>query len=244
MSANPHWQAGLDTPKLTANDIHIWRIFLNVQPEIIATARTLLAVEEQERAARFYFHQDRRCYIVARGALRDILGRYLGQPPKTIRFQVTEYGKPHLAQSEFDFNVSHSAELALIAIARQRPVGVDVEYAQRPLHDADALVDRYFSVHERNAYRAVPAAQKQTAFYNGWTRKEAYIKARGEGLSHPLDQFDVELRPGKTAAFININNDPAETDHWSLYAFTPAPDYIAAFATPGPVHSCHFFDFS
>ena len=148
-----------------------------------------------------------------------------------------------MQHSPYQFNLTHAHEYALICVALDRPVGIDIEYMPRRLDDAGALVRRFFSEAEQATYFSLPRMLRRHAFFNGWTRKEAYIKARGEGLSHPLDSFVVELRPGVPPAFININDDPAETARWRLHAFTPAPDYVAAVAAPGRAENIHYFDF-
>ena len=225
-------------------DIHIWHIPLQRPATEITTLHALLSPEEQQRAARYHFHADRRRFSVARGALRLILSQYLDRPAATLQLAVSPHGKPFVPRAHHRFNVTHSHELALIGVTFDRPVGIDCEYHRRPLEDAAALIDRYFSPFEQAVFHALPAEQQQLAFFNGWTRKEAYIKARGTGLSHPLDAFDVEIRPGQPVAFLNINQDPAETARWSLHAFTPAPDYTAALATPGHNNQYHYFDFA
>lgn len=243
MAGLPTWQHGQAQPVLSSTGVHIWRVSLARPGAEIAAHHDFLSMDEAERAARFHFHQDRRRYTVARSTLRLILSRYLEQQPESFRFQVTDYGKPFLPDSPFQFNVSHAHELALVALVRDRPAGIDVEYNLRRLDDEAALVARFFSPLENVVYQSLAPEQRKQAFFNGWTRKEAYIKARGEGLSHPLDSFDVELRPGQPAAFLNINQDQAETARWSLHAFTPALDYTAAVATPGPAGEYQYFDF-
>jgi 4'-phosphopantetheinyl transferase len=168
--------------------------------------------------------------------LRDILSRYLGVPPSALVFRYSTYGKPALAAG-FDaarvcFNISHSHEMALFAVTCEREIGVDIEHLGRDIH-AEEIAEHFFSAHERASLRTLPAAAKHEAFFNCWTRKEAYIKAHGEGLSLPLDQFDVSLLPGEPAALLATRNDPWEARRWSLQALSPGSGYVAALAVEG-----------
>jgi 4'-phosphopantetheinyl transferase len=195
-----------------------------------------LAPDERSRAERFYFQVDRDHFIVARGILRAILSRYLETEPEQLRFYYASHGKPELAK-EFDrhgvrFNISHSQGLALFAITRDREVGVDLE-AIRPGIAGEKIAERFFSPREVRVLRAPPGDLQDEAFFNCWTRKEAYIKAKGEGLSMPLDTFDVSLVPGEPAALLNTKADPQEASRWSLRELFPAPGFAAAVAVEG-----------
>jgi 4'-phosphopantetheinyl transferase len=221
---------------LSSAEIHVWRASLDPAASCIERLQSSLSADERQRAARFHFPRDRRRFTVARGVLRDILGRYLGVPPSALAFCYSTYGKPALADvavaTGLRFNVSHSHEMALFAVARGREVGVDIEYLGREIR-AEEIAERFFSAHERANLRALPAEVKHQAFFNCWTRKEAYIKAHGEGLSLPLDQFDVTLAPGEPAVLLATRSDPREALSWSLQALTPGPDYVAALAVEG-----------
>ncbi len=227
---------------LEAGQIDIWLVELQQPAAVIHALGQLLAEDEVERSDRFYFQADRRRYIVSRGALRRILGGYLGTAPGSLRITTTAYGKPYLLDEPAHFNVTHSHETALIAVATQ-PVGVDIEYLLRQMDDLDGLACRFFARTEYEQLQSLPARKWPAAFYNCWTRKEAYIKALGEGLSHPLDRFAVTLSPGEPARFVHINDDPAETAAWSLYAFTPASEYVAALAVQGAGRQLRFLRF-
>ena len=165
----------------------------------------LLAPDEQARAERFIFHKDRTHFVVARGLLRVLLGRYLQRHPQHLHFCYGPHGKPELAPDMGDdtlcFNVSHAHGLALYAVTRQRDLGVDVEHV-RPGFAEEHIAERFFSPREVAVLRALPVALQSTAFFACWTRKEAFIKARGDGLSLPLDQFDVAFAPGEPAALL------------------------------------------
>jgi 4'-phosphopantetheinyl transferase len=228
-----HPPAGLT---LSGAEVHVWRACLDLDSSCVEYLQHVLSADELHRAARFHFPRDRRRFTVARGVLRDILGRYLGVPPSELGFRYSAYGKPALAAG-FDavgvrFNISHSHEMALFAVTCGREIGVDIEHLGRKIR-GEEIAQHFFSAHECASLRALPAAAKHEAFFNCWTRKEAYIKAHGEGLSLPLDQFDVSLAPGEPAALLATRNDPREVLRWSLLALTPGPGYVAALAVEG-----------
>jgi 4'-phosphopantetheinyl transferase len=204
-------------------------ITLHAVPLDGAPDPALLAPDERERAARFVHDVHRRRFIVARAALRRILGAHLGVAPATLRFTEGAHGKPALDGTGLEFNLSHSHELALVAVTRDAPVGVDVEHL-RPVADALGIARSHFAPSERAALAAAPADARDLVFLRGWTRKEAFIKAIGEGLSHPLDQFEVSLTD--EARFLGIGGDPAAAARWSLFSFEPAPGYLGAVAAP------------
>jgi 4'-phosphopantetheinyl transferase len=195
-----------------------------------------LASDERERARRFHFERDQRRYIVRRGLLRTFLATYLGAEPARLQFRYGPFGKPELAQpwspKALHFNLSDCGEVALYAFLRGTEVGVDIEQL-RLLPDAEQISRRFFSAPENAVFRTVSDAQKEEAFFNCWTRKEAYIKAIGEGLSRPLDSFDVSLRPGEPAALLTVRGDSEEAARWSLHHLEPRPGYLGALAVPG-----------
>jgi 4'-phosphopantetheinyl transferase len=230
------WHAPPTRLTLSSAEVHVWRAPLDSDVSCVERLQGTLSADELHRAARFHFPRDRRRFIVARGVLRDILGRYLGVHPSELCFRYSSYGKPalrHVADGqELRFNVSHSHELALFAVTHMGEVGIDIEY-MRTDFTCERIAERFFSPHERACLRALPAGVKHEAFFSCWTRKEAYIKAHGEGLSLPLDQFDVSLAPGEPAALLATRSDPQEASRWSMRAFTPAPGYVAALAVEG-----------
>jgi 4'-phosphopantetheinyl transferase len=196
-----------------------------------------LSPDERDRAGAFVRERDRRHFTVGRGVLRAILSRYAGIPPKQVRFCYGPHGKPALDEAHggqtLRFNLAHSHDLALYAVTRGREIGVDLEWVGRPVPDAATIAEHYFSAAERARLRALPELLRHEAFYNCWTRKEAYLKARGEGLSLPLDQFDVSLAPGEPAALLSSHGDPGEVVRWTLWALIPGPGYVAALAVEG-----------
>lgn len=224
------WPKAPQQPNLPSDTAHLWLIDLAQPVAVLNHLRQSLSGDELARAKRFHFDQDRRNFIAARGALRHILSRYLARPPSVLRFSYSPHGKPALVDPASPaFNLSHSGELALLAVSRAPTIGIDLEQL-RPMPDAGQIAQRFFSPHENEVFQTIPAEQRDEAFFNCWTRKEAYIKAVGEGLSHPLDSFDVSLRPGEPAALLAVR-PPAATSDWALHAFQPAPAYVAALVT-------------
>ncbi len=227
-------------PRLNGSDVHVWVLPLKCDAEAVPDLERALSPDEIARADRFVFAHLRRRYVVARGALRFLLGTYLDTGPESITFAYMERGKPVLDErhrSHLVFNVSHSQELALIAVSTGGDLGVDVE-ALRPMPDAADIAERFFSPVERAALRALPAASRDEAFFACWTRKEAYIKAIGDGLTCPLDTFDVSCAPDEPARLLAISHASAqETKHWSLIGFRPTDGYVGAVAVRQPVWS-------
>ena len=213
---------------LPDGEIHIWRAALQLPAARLEPLARLLSADERERAERFKFPEHRDRFIVSRGALRQLLGRYLDAAPQSLDFAYGDHGKPFLCGAEhLHFNLSHSRDLALYAVAQRRQLGIDVEYARRPVNDAE-IAERFFAKEEVAAFREVPKARQAEAFYNCWTRKEAYLKARGEGITVSLDSFVVSLKPGEKATLLHCHRFPWEVSRWSLHTLTPQPDYIAA----------------
>jgi 4'-phosphopantetheinyl transferase len=230
------WQPPPNNLTVGKDEVHVWRASLGLPGPYLQRLQGTLTGDEIGRAARFYFQRDHDRFIACRGILRAILSRYLDIGPSEIRFGYSPYGKPELISAIYEqpflFNLSHSHDLALYAIAADRRVGVDVEYI-RPDVEFDALATDFFSPGEQAVIRALTGRQKQEAFYNCWTRKEAFLKARGDGIAYPLDQFEVSLAPGAPAALLRMREDPQEAARWSLQALTPGPGYVAAVAAEG-----------
>ena len=219
------------------DEVHVWRADLNQEDSTVRACYELLQPDERQRADKFHFPRDREHFTVARGVLRQILGGYLGSAPGEIRFAYNKYGKPALADDAVNdllsFNVSHSKDIALYAVAGgRRRIGLDIEHLRADF-DSLTLAERFFSPAEVAALCALPAEQQGLAFFNCWTRKEAYIKALGEGLSHPLDKFSVSHAPGELAALLSTDDDPQEASRWSLVELFPGDGYVAALAFEG-----------
>ena len=211
--------------------VDLWWENMDRHIQRISDFRNILSVDELKRAEKFRFDRHRERFIVQRGMLREILSGYLDMPPKEIRFARGSGGKPALAGEKpmIRFNLSHSGGYSLYAVAHTREVGVDVEVV-RPKPKTAALVERFFSSNEKAAFRKLEPHEKEAAFYAGWTRKEAYVKALGQGLRFPLDRFDVSLMPGDQKALLNVEGAPEEVRRWSIGDIDLGPDFRAALA--------------
>ncbi|HMF12553.1 MAG TPA: 4'-phosphopantetheinyl transferase superfamily protein, partial [Gemmataceae bacterium] len=220
-------------PALTADDVHVWRISLEIGDTILARLRETLAEDERRRADRYHFEKDRRHFLAGRGSLRAILAHYLERHPQAVRFVYTNYGKPQLTDdTSLRFNLTHSHGLALLAVTQGREIGVDLERIRDNL-EGEQLAERFFSPREVAALRALSPELRREAFFHCWTRKEAYIKANGKGLSLPLDQFDVTLRPGEPAALLATQHAPDEARRWSMRHLVPDEGYVGALVVEG-----------
>ncbi len=222
--------------KLSGSEVHVWRAELDRSQACEERLLATLTEDEQDRANRFHFKHDRSHFINARGILRDILGRYLDARPDAIRFEYTKYGKPSLAKefggSALSFNLSHSKGVALFAFATGRDLGIDLEWIRADVAD-EQIAEQFFSDQEVRVLRALEASAQAEAFFNCWTRKEAYIKARGEGLSMPLDRFAVSLKPGDRAALLHTGGGSKETSRWKLLELFPGTGFVGALAVEG-----------
>ena len=219
---------------LSGCNIEVLFTRLDPEPEVAAGLLSLLDHEERIRADRYAFERDRSRFVVARARLRQLLAVRLGVSPETIEFVRGAQGKPALAapyaKSKLRFNVSHSANIALYAFAYGREVGVDVE-AVRVMPDANDIAERFFSVCENNSYRDLDSRNKPYGFFNCWTRKEAFVKALGDGLSHPLDSFDVSLVPGEPAGILRHGDISGHDCGWRLSNIVSLPTgYVGAVA--------------
>jgi len=194
---------------------------------------SLLSAEEKAQRDKYYSVGDRQAFTVCRGTLRQRLAAALGRSPQHLRFRKGAYGKPHLNDDGLSFNVSHSEDLALIAITPLSCVGVDIEF-QRPLQEIFELAQRYFSVCEQKALRQLPVSLQREGFFHCWSRKEAFIKAIGMGLSFPLHRFDVSLDPRAPAEILALRDPHYGEQQWTLHTLCVAPSYSAALVTSEP----------
>lgn len=223
---------------LKHDEVHVWCADL----VLAATASHLpwltrtLSHDERLRATQFHVERDRVYFSAARGLLRRLLGGYVGIEPARLVFTYGRNGKPALSDvpvaSDLQFNLAHAGGLAVYAFTRARRIGIDLEH-RRPFPDADQIAGRFFSIRERERLAALSPDEKQIGFFNCWTRKEAYVKARGEGLTWPLDQFDVTLAPGEPPRLLATAGSPEEPERWRFQELTPAGDYIGALAVEG-----------
>jgi 4'-phosphopantetheinyl transferase len=227
-----NWLPSLDHLDLQPHQVDVWRISLDLPPASVKSLESNLSADEAQRAERFHFPTGREHYIVAHGVLRDLLARYLHCEPSQLDFSTTDYGKPILNSHKLEFNLSHSGDFALLAITQEYKVGVDVERI-RPELEHESIARRFFSPNEVSELMALPSEQREIAFFNAWTRKEAYIKAQGLGLSLPLDSFDVSLTPNKPAILRAIRPDARAAFDWTLLSLDVEPNYTAAAAVEG-----------
>ena len=218
--------------KPVADEVHVWAAALARPADQVAALALQLSGEERERAARFRHVPSRNEFIVARVLLRVLLGECLGADPREVRFSRTARGKPRLAgpdPAQLCFNVSHSHGLALFALTGRCEVGVDLEHV-RPFSDEMGLAERFFTPREAAALRALDGRGRRETFFRLWTRKEAYLKAHGLGLSFGLERVEVSHTPEDPAHVVHIDGDRREAARWSLRTLSPAPGYVGALA--------------
>jgi 4'-phosphopantetheinyl transferase len=227
------WAIGPIRPILHYRHVHIWRIFLPIEEKIKAILQDSLSSDELYRVKKFHFKPDQERALVSRGGLRNILARYLNKMPNEIVFHYTPLGKPYLNNSTLNFNLSHSNLCVLIGIRENNLIGVDVEYYKKTV-DYIPIAKNFFSQHEYAALSALPFEKQPLAFYRCWTRKEAFLKAIGNGLQTPLDQFTVNFLPFEEPS-IEISHTfdgPEKNRGWQLSEINPGENYIGAFASP------------
>lgn len=228
------WSAIAEIPQIGADEVHVWRADLDLPPSVLDRLRQVLAEDELERAARFVSDKHRRRSLAARGQLRRLLSGYVDVPAGALRFRYGPYGKPSLQGSGEGlwFNVSHSDAVTLFAVTRAGAVGVDVE-RMRPDISHLAIAERFFSPRERAVLRSLPAEAQVSSFFACWTRKEAYLKATGLGLSLPLDSFEVSLAPADRPALTCTAFIPPEGPHWCVHSLEVGRDYAGAVVVQG-----------
>jgi 4'-phosphopantetheinyl transferase len=242
MSSPDEWSASPAASAIPPREIHVWRARLDGSEFLREQLEATLAPEEIARANRFLFPRDRQHFVVARGILRQLLAGYLGRSPADLAFAYQNRGKPYLVPGRADrplaFNVSHSHGLALLAFAPGGEIGVDLERIRPDIPSAE-IASRFFAPREVVELESLPPSQRPEAFFLCWTRKEAYIKALGEGLQIPLTSFRVSLSPGQPAIL-----ESADASRWTLCSLSPAPDYSAALVAEGHDWRLRLFDFA
>jgi 4'-phosphopantetheinyl transferase len=243
----PSWNSPPLDLTLDLGEIHVWRVSLAQTESCLQSLQQTLSTDERTKADRFRFPKDRSQFIVSRGALRAILSRYLNISSHILRFDYNPYGKPSLIVTQggntLRFNLSHSRGMALIAITKNRDIGVDIE-GINPNFSCLEIAEKFFSPLENSVLRSLPEHLQPTAFFTCWTRKEAYIKAVGKGLSIPLNQFHVSLAPGEPAALLNVEGNPEEASKWSLIELFPSSDMVAAVAVVGDCWKLHCWEWT
>jgi 4'-phosphopantetheinyl transferase len=237
VSSEPGWTSPPDRPRARAGDVQVWRLDLEPDPGQARSAYALLSPDEMARAGRFRAAADRDRFVVGRAALRAILGRYLCEAPRALRFEYGPHGKPSLGgrptERSLRFSMAHSGGLGLCAVTRDREIGVDVERVREELA-GDRIAERFFSPSEADALRGLPPPARVQAFFELWTCKEAYVKALGSGLSTPLRAFGVALAAGAPPYLLHAES-VCEVSRWSFRMLSPAPGHAAALAVEGPV---------
>ena len=219
------WTDALTQPPLHEGEVHLWVVALDPSPGQLADFASLLDGREKERAARFHFERHCVRFVAAHGALRVILGGYLACDPRLVAFEHAARGKPFVPGSVVRFNLSHSGSVGLVALVSGVEVGCDVEKIRERV-PIDELAARFFSASEREALARLPGPERRTAFFACWTQKEAFVKARGEGLTLPLDAFDVSIHaPGGLRA---TRPEADEASRWWMESVAPAPGYAGA----------------
>ena len=221
---------------LSLQDIHVWLISLEQPVGYVQHLLDSLSPEECTQADQFIFKRDRRRFITSHGALRMILSNYTGVDPAQLQFTYEPNGKPYLSKkinhSNFRFNLSHSNELAICAVTRDRELGVDLEYI-RPIHNIDKIADRYYLKNKRDFFDGVSEVQKTECFFAFWTSMEAYLKAHGVGLTSPLEypgEYPVLEKPIR---YSQINRDSQEHTLWTMLRFSPPNGYAGALVVEG-----------
>ena len=216
--------------------VDLWQVSLDPPAADVAYLGGLLTADERERAERYKFDHLRRRFVVGRGMLRMLLSRLVRRPPEQLVFSYGPHGKPALVTERGDapieFNVAHCEDVALFAFAVGRRLGVDVERA-RTFADMNDLANHYFAPEERRSLASVAVGQQEAAFYAGWTRKEAFIKATGEGLARELDSFAVTLAPQEPVRIVHVDGDTNAAQRWRLLAIALAPPFFGAVVAEG-----------
>ncbi len=230
------WRIPLYNFQLLEHEVHVWMASLETSNSVIQNLECVLSKDEVTQANRFHFEKDRRHWVVAHGILSILLSCYSHSDPSQLRFGSNAYGKPFLAFPSLTpllhFNLSHSADLALYAFSYARQVGIDVEYKRADI-DYNSLAKVSFSPNEQALLNSLTDNLKRDAFFNCWTRKEAYVKAKGKGFTIPTNQFDVNFLPGEPAALLQSREDPRDITRWSIQELTPGNDYAGALAVEG-----------
>ena len=226
----PVWQHPPQWPAVTSTGVHVWCAGVTVPQTLSNELVQLLSLEERDRATRFRFEQDRMRYVVSHTILRTILASYLQRPPNELQFQTTSAGKPFLlpaGQTQgLKFNMSHTRDLVMYVIAWNGSVGIDIEYIHRPRVNIETLANHYFSPEETKAILSLPAEERPKPFFRIWTRKEAYLKATGEGIA-------------------GLHESVPEAGDWSIHSFIPRTDFIGAVCIEGHARDIEaFYDYN
>lgn len=237
------WQSPPNIILLKTNEIHIWRAFIS--SDQVENYKNLLTDEEMYRAGKYFFERDRQRYILSRGILKKLLSSYAKVKPENIQFIYNKYGKPYLNMPsrsvEIQFNISHSEDIILLAFTYGHKIGIDIEYQRAEFADMK-IAEHFFSPAEISALAMLPDNMRKKAFFECWTRKEAFIKAKGQGLTIPLDGFEVSVMPDEPAQLLNIYDDPEEVKRWMMMNIETGGNYCGALVTESDTYSVFFYD--
>lgn len=233
------WDRFAEVPRdyaITHNEVHVWLARVGWPSKHILALTDILSSEERQKAERFHFQVDGERHVIGRALVQIVIGRLLDRSPDNLHFCYNDFGKPCISRDAnrcgLQFNVSHSGDLILVALAANREIGVDVERVRRHL-DIAGIAGLFFSSRERADLAALPIGQRHDAFFRCWSQKEAFLKARGDGLSLPLGCFDVSLRPGEYSALLETRPDPVEASRWVIRELDVGPGHKAALAVEG-----------
>ena len=237
---NPMWKQTLALPTLQPGQIHVWRLATSDFRGCEDRLAQFLSLEEQQRVARFIFDHHRHAYLVTHGVMRRLLGHYLGLEPEQVMLMLNPCGKPSVdftrtpaTVNTFQFNISESRGMALLAFGLCGELGVDVEAWRQEL-DVRRMAGRFFAAGEKKSLLALPASVQRAAFFYGWTRKEAYMKARGLGFTLPLASFEVSLDPGGEPRLLSSQEADVRVDEWQMFSLEPGEGFAGALAVHGP----------
>lgn len=243
--SDARWLSCAAPPGARPGEVHLWRASLRPCPAVLQRLHATLSAAERERAARFRFDEHRERFVAGRGIQRAILGGYAGIPPARVRYRTGGHGKLELddGRGRIRFNATNCEDRALFAVVPWRRIGIDLE-AVRPVPEAESIIESFFSAAERRAFLAVPANARDEAFFACWTRKEAFIKALGGGLSIPLDDFDVTFAPGEPARLLALRGLPGPAEAWTLREVDAGPGWAGALAVEGGDFTVRCFDWA
>ncbi len=238
-----HWDPATTPIPLGDDDVHLWKAHIARSQDAVERLWQVLESDEKERAERFRFERDRNAFVVSRGLLRTLTAEYLSCGVEAIDLVQGPYGKPQLAGpvSDLRFNVSHSGDLSVLAFASGAEIGVDVEKTTRDIPFLD-IGRRFFARSEMDVMERLPSARIRDAFYACWTRKEAYIKALGLGVTHGLSNFAVSVHPDDAPSLLASDLDPAAPERWEIADFYPDRGYRGALAIQGKGRAVRLFE--
>lgn len=231
------WQQTSVHPSLKDGEIHVWRVNLDKESSSVQMLFETLSADEKQKAGKYRFEKDRSHFVVARGSLRNILGGYLNMSPPQIRFSYNRFGKPFLESesNQIRFNVSHSQGIALFALTREQEIGIDIEFINDNV-EILKTAESVFSPTEISTLKTLPSNMQTAAFFCGWTRKEAFIKAVGEGFSYPTKQFTIPIKPEESDILLRTN-----VKNWSLMSLLSEHNFMAALAVEGKIKTVRYW---